>query len=507
MNNVNNDLEKIISAHKTVIKVIGVGGAGCNTLTRLSNYKIPGIETLAINTDAQDLLAAVADEKLLIGQSITKGLGAGSDCKIGEESAAESQEKIKKLVEGCELAFITCGLGGGTGTGAAPFVADLTKSLGALTISFVTMPFREEGNQRYQNALTGLENLRKNSDTIVVLENDSLIKLVPDASLQAAFTRADELLVNSVKGITGLVSNKGLVNLDFADIRSVMQNGGNAMIGIGESNAENKASDAVEKAMMNELLNVDIDGAHSALVNVTGDEGLSISEAKSVLALVEKRLDPQAKITWGLQVDKELKDKIHVLLIVTGLKGSKKKTLPRAVQEETLSLDNVKNRQEQVQNALSLKNDTKTKKKVFTEIFIEEINGDLNILTDIANNIEKQEADEKTIRQFLKSCASLQSSAQLFEYEKISEFISFVIDVIEDLVLKNYKAAENIIPFFKQLPNIVHGLVSNDQKVLDDARTFLEKVTEIVEDINSNGKEPGSSGSTIDEDIISSPGK
>src|SRR3989344_2351131 len=232
---VDKELEEVLSKHKATIKVVGCGGGGNNTITRMAEVGIEGVETIAVNTDAQDLLYTTSDKKLLLGRELTKGLGAGSNPKIGEEAARESEAEIKQLVQGANMVFVTCGLGGGTGTGSAPVVADIAKKIGALTVGIVTMPFSMEGQRRYENAIEGLEKLENIVDTLIVIPNDKLLELAPDLPLHTAFKVADEILTNAVKGIAELVTKAGLVNLDFADIKTVMGNGGIAMIGVGES--------------------------------------------------------------------------------------------------------------------------------------------------------------------------------------------------------------------------------------------------------------------------------
>ncbi len=314
------ELKRLLEAKKAGIRVVGAGGAGNNTVTRMMEVGIVGAETVAINTDAQDLLYSDADLKVLIGKEITGGLGAGGDPKIGSEAAKESKDDIKKTLEGSDLIFVTCGLGGGTGTGSSPIIAETSKKLGALTIAIVTLPFSMEGQQRMKNAKEGLENLRKVVDTIIVVPNDKLLEIVPDVSLATAFKVADEILVNSVKGITELITKPGLINLDLADVRAVMSNGGLAMIGMGESDTENRAIEAVEKALTNPLLSLDIDGADGALINVTGGPDITVREAQEIVEAVSSRLSPDAKIIWGAQVEKDLKDTVKVLVIITGVK-------------------------------------------------------------------------------------------------------------------------------------------------------------------------------------------
>jgi cell division protein FtsZ len=318
---IDEELKKILETKKANIKVVGSGGAGNNTITRMMEVGIVGAESVAVNTDAQDLLYSDADVKVLIGKEITGGLGAGGDPKIGMEAAKESKDDIKKVLEGADLVFITCGLGGGTGTGSSPIIAEVAKKVGSLTIAVVTLPFAMEGQTRMKNAKEGLENLRKIVDTIIIIPNDKLLEIVPDVSLATAFKVADEILVNSVKGITELITKPGLINLDLADVRSVMANGGLAMIGMGESDTENRAIEAVEKALTNPLLSLDIDGASGALINVTGGPDVTIREAQEIVEAVSSRLSPDAKIIWGAQINKDLRDTVRTLLIVTGVKS------------------------------------------------------------------------------------------------------------------------------------------------------------------------------------------
>lgn len=315
----NENLKKILESRKAVIKVVGTGGAGNNTISRLVQVGIVGADAVAINTDAQDLLYTDADLKVLIGKEITGGLGAGADPKIGEEAAKESKNEIKNILKGSDMVFVTCGLGGGTGTGSAPVIADIAKKLGALTVGIVTLPFTMEGRQRMQNAVDGLTKLQSIVDTLITIPNDKLLEIVPDVSLTTAFKVADEVLVNAVKGITELVTKPGLVNLDFADIRAVMDGGGLAMIGMGDSDTENRAVEAVERALNNPLLDVDIDDAKGALINISGGLDITIRECQEIVEAVSSRLNPEAKIIWGAQIIKELGDSIKAMLIVTGV--------------------------------------------------------------------------------------------------------------------------------------------------------------------------------------------
>jgi len=320
-NQIDAELEALLSKQKAKIKVVGAGGGGNNTINRITEVGVKGAETIAINTDAQDLLYTDADKKILIGRETTKGLGAGSNPKLGEEAAKENELDIKKALQGADMVFITCGLGGGTGTGSAPVVAELAKKMGALTVGVVTLPFAMEGRARYENAMIGLEKMEQSTDTLIVIPNDKLLEIAPDLPLNTAFKVADEILTSAVKGIAELVTKAGLVNLDFADIRTIMANGGVALIGVGESDTENRAEEAVQKAVTNPLLDVSIEGANGALINVCGGEDMTLDEARKVVEAVSAKLDESAKIIWGAQISKDLEKTIKVLLVVTGVKS------------------------------------------------------------------------------------------------------------------------------------------------------------------------------------------
>ncbi len=317
--NVDAELEKLLENRRAAIKVIGVGGAGNNSITRMSEVGIKGAELIAVNTDAADLLCTQCDVKILIGREISQGLGAGADPKVGREAAKEQEQELKKALKGADLVFITAGLGGGTGSGAAPVIAELAKKQGILTVAVVTLPFSMEGKVRMENAMEALERLEAVTDTIIVIPNDKLLEIAPDLPLHVSFKVADEILTNAVKGITELITKSGLINLDFADIKAVMKEGGVAMIGVGEDDSENRAQMAVEKAINNPLLDVDIAGASGALINVTGGTNMTLDEAKKVVETISKMLSEDAKIIWGAQIEPDMKNSIRAMLIVTGV--------------------------------------------------------------------------------------------------------------------------------------------------------------------------------------------
>ncbi|MEK6952025.1 MAG: cell division protein FtsZ [Nanoarchaeota archaeon] len=316
---IDRELEEILARQKAKIKVVGAGGGGNNTINRITEVGIIGAETIALNTDAQDLLYCNSDQKILIGREVTGGLGAGSIPEVGEEAARETEHEIKSKLQGADMVFITAGMGGGTGTGSAPVIAEIAKKQGCLTVAIVTMPFEMEGARRIENAVKGLEKLESNVDTLIVIPNDKLLELAPDLPLQTAFKIADEILTNAVKGIAELVTKAGLVNLDFADIRTVMGNGGVALIGVGESDTDNRAVEAVNKAIGNPLLDVDISGANGALINVSGGPDMTLEEAKKVVETVSNKLSDESRIIWGAQISEDLANTIKVMLIVTGV--------------------------------------------------------------------------------------------------------------------------------------------------------------------------------------------
>src|SRR3989344_1293485 len=316
-------LTKLLEASKAKISVVGVGGGGCNTIQRMTQVGILGAETIAVNTDAQDLLKVKAGRKILIGRKLTMGLGSGSDPSVGEASAQESIEELTDLLADSDLVFITCGMGGGTGTGAAPGVAEIVKKVKALTIGVVTMPFTVEGKKRMENAMHGIANLRQYADTVIIIPNDKILEIAPDLPVNAAFKVADEVLTNAVKGITEMVTKPGLINLDFADLKTILTRGGAAMIGLGESNSEKatdaRALEAVENALTSPLLDVDISAANRALVNVVGGSDMTLREAEMIVEAVSAKIHPNAHIIWGAMIADDIpRNQIQAMVVVAG---------------------------------------------------------------------------------------------------------------------------------------------------------------------------------------------
>jgi cell division protein FtsZ len=303
------------------ILVVGCGGAGNNTTNRLAHIGVKGAELISVNTDKQHLASVKADKKILIGYELTKGLGAGGDPNIGEQSAIEAKPALKEVMENADMVFVTGGLGGGTGTGSLPVIAEVAKSTGAVVVGAVTMPFKIE-RARIGKAKAALTKLRKNADSVVVVDNNKLLSYVPDMPMNEAFGVADEVLARMVKGITETISTPSLVNLDFADVRSVMKEGagkGIAMIGLGESDSRNRAEEAVTYALDNPLLEVDYRGAIGALVHITGGEDLSLAEANRIGEIATNYLSADANVIWGARIDSEFNGRIQVMVIMTGV--------------------------------------------------------------------------------------------------------------------------------------------------------------------------------------------
>lgn len=331
------ELLKLLEENQPKILIIGTGGSGNNTLNRIQELGVTGARTVAMNTDAQHLLKTRADKRMVLGRKKTKGLGAGSNPEVGEAAAQESEQEIKQLIGSADLVFVTCGMGGGTGTGSAAVIARAAKQAGALCIAVVTTPFSSEGLKRKENAEKGLEKLRREADTTIVIPNDKLLEYVPDLPLNAAFKAADMVLANAVKGITELITKPGLVNLDFADVRTILSESGTAMIGLGEvegSEMPDRVVHAAEKALTSPFLDMDVSSASKALVNITGGSDMTLGEAEAAMHAIAKSIAPDAHIIWGAAVDESVKNRgVRVLAVLSGVKDrSVAKTTAEAVE-------------------------------------------------------------------------------------------------------------------------------------------------------------------------------
>ncbi len=301
------------------IKVVGVGGGGCNAVNRMINEGLQGIEFITINTDAQALLLSKSPTRVRIGEKSTRGLGAGGNPEVGQKAAEESSEELYEVLKGSDMVFVTAGLGGGTGTGAAPIVAQIAKESGALTIGVVTRPFTFEGSRRMMSAENGIAKLKEQADTLIVIPNDRLLQIVDKrSSLQEAFHVADDVLRQGIQGISELITVPGLINLDFADVRTIMSEGGAALMAVGVASGEDRSRLAAEMAISSQLLDITIDGARGILFNVTGGSNLTLYEVNQAAAIIKETAHPDVNLIFGAVVDPEMRDEIRVTVIATG---------------------------------------------------------------------------------------------------------------------------------------------------------------------------------------------
>lgn len=320
------EISKIAAQLDVSIKIIGCGGGGSNTINRCVEAGISGAQLCAINTDAKHLLAIHAPKKILIGKNVTRGLGAGAIPQVGEAAAKENEREIRDFLQGANIVFVTAGMGGGTGTGSAHYAARLAKEQKSLTIGVVTLPFQAEGELRMENALDGLDRLRRLCDTTIVIPNDKLLELVPKLPVDAAFKVADEVLMQTIRGLTEIITKPGLVNLDYSDIMTVMNEGGVAFVGIGDSDEndpEDRVEAAIEEALNSPLLGeIDLKDAKGALVRIVGGPDMTVSEAQKAAEIVGQRINKHARMIWGCSIDPSLEGQVKILLIVTGAKSN-----------------------------------------------------------------------------------------------------------------------------------------------------------------------------------------
>lgn len=308
------------------IKVIGVGGAGNNAVNRMIEANVQGVDFLAANTEVQILDTSKAEKKLQLGEKLTKGLGAGAKPEIGEAAAEESKEEIMKALQGADMVFVTAGMGGGTGTGGAPIVAECAKEMGALTVAVVTKPFMFEGTVRMRNANSGIEYLKEKVDTIIIVPNERLLQAVDKkVSIQDAFRMADDVLRQGVQGISDLITVPGVINLDFADVKTIMTDQGEALMGIGIASGENRAVDAAKAAISSPLLERTIDGAKGIIISVTGSDDLGLLEINEAAQIISDAADPDANIIWGTSINPEMGDEVRITVIATGFEDVKRK--------------------------------------------------------------------------------------------------------------------------------------------------------------------------------------
>lgn len=305
------------------IKVIGVGGGGNNAVNRMIEHGVEGVEFIAVNTDAQALNLSKAETKVQIGTKLTRGLGAGANPEVGKKAAEESKEQLEEVLSGADMIFVTAGMGGGTGTGAAPVIAQVAKELGALTVGVVTRPFSFEGRRRSNQAVSGIDTLKSNVDTLIVIPNDRLLEIVDkNTPMLEAFREADNILRQGVQGISDLIAKPGLINVDFADVKTIMFDKGSALMGIGVATGETRATEAAKKAISSPLLETSIDGAHGILMNITGGTNLSLYEVQEAADLVTNAADEEVNVIFGSVINENLNDEIVVTVIATGFDES-----------------------------------------------------------------------------------------------------------------------------------------------------------------------------------------
>lgn len=306
------------------IKVIGVGGGGNNAVNRMIEHGVQGVEFIAVNTDAQALNLSKAEVKIQLGNKLTRGLGAGANPEIGRKAAEESKEQIEEALAGADMVFVTAGMGGGTGTGAAPIISQIAKELGALTVGVVTRPFMFEGRKRSTQAMAGIEGLKENVDTLIVIPNDRLLEIIDkNTPMLEAFREADNVLRQGVQGISDLIATPGLINVDFADVKTIMSDKGSALMGIGVATGENRATEAAKKAISSPLLETSIDGARGVLMNITGGANLSLYEVQEAADIVTSAADQEVNVIFGSVINENLKEEIVVTVIATGFDESK----------------------------------------------------------------------------------------------------------------------------------------------------------------------------------------
>ena len=493
------------TAYQTVVKVLGVGGAGNNTLNRLSKQKLKSIETIAINTDAQNLLGILADRKVLIGKSITAGLGSGGDPEIGERSAEESRRSLEGLIEGTDILFLTGGLGGGTGTGALPVIGKIAREVGTLTIAIVSMPFSEEGLIRWENAQIGLEKLKKTMDTVIILRNDKLMELYPDLPLKESFQKGDELLVSTLTGMSSMILRQGVINLDFADISNVMRDGPNAVIGVGESDSENRAEESARRAMSHPMMDADIEGAQSALIHVTGDDDMTLKEARSVIRFVSQKMDSSAKLIWGVTVDKSIKHGMRVMIIVTGLQESEEKEkfeddmvlydqheeiepelIPiekNGIIDKGASIFDIK--ESILASSPSVSVQSKPKKAVtqttllFYKIFEEEAQGDLKRFDRAIHQLRENSSNKRAVLDARQSCKLLLASAQMFGFDEIAQLLTSIENILSGIQSQEIEMNNKLIDSITLAMEMVVDLMENRNDGRGETGYIVERLKEL----------------------------
>lgn len=493
-----------IASYNTVVKVLGAGGAGNNTLTRIHKLNLRDIETVAINTDGQDLIAAKADKKILIGKNLTSALGAGGDPEIGERSAKENEKELLSSIYGTDLLFLTGGMGGGTATGSLPVISKLARDQGVLTVAVVTMPFNEEGIIRWENAQIGLDKLKKNVDCVIVLQNDTLAEIYPDLPMIEAFRHGDEILVNALIGISNLILSRGLINLDFADVSMILKDGPRGVIGLGSSDSENRAEEAARRALSHPMMNESIHGAQSALIHVAGGTNITLKEARQVVRSIAKQMDTSARIIWGVTIHKNLKNKINVMLIVTGLQDAPQKRKEAEVFEEPVMQPAIASRSEpedfsQAMDSKSIfdikdsimssgaevaikpqtpKTVTKTT-ILFYKIFEEEAQGDLTRFDRSIQIVYKNPDNRRAILDARQACRLLHASAQMFGFDEIAQLLHAMEEILASVLSREKSMSDKLLESLTLAMDAVKDLIQNRNDGRGETGYIVDRIREL----------------------------
>lgn len=500
IDDIQNFLESI-EPYNTRITVIGTGGAGNNTIQRLLPKAGKAIHTILVNTDAQDLLANKANRKVLIGKNITGGLGSGGDPMLGERSAEESKEILSTALEKTDMLFLTGGMGGGTGTGSLPVIARLARDKGILTVGIVTMPFSEEGIIRWENAQIGIEKLRKSVDTLIVLRNDKLLSLYPNLPLNEAFYHADEMLINALIGLTELILKKGLINLDFADVSMVMRDGPNAVIGVGESDSENRVEDAIQRALAHPFMEADIHGAQSALIHMTSGTNITVMETRKILKMISEMLDPSARIIWGTTQEKQFKNTLKIMIIASGLvdktekeiKGDQRTSAFGTIHDLTQteeSYDSKRTIFDIRDSIMSSGTEVSTQVKkvqpvtqttvVFYKIFEDEAAGDLERFDRSIHFLRKNPGNRKVLMEACQACKLLNASAQMFGFDEISQLLSAIEHILDRVHSSELILKEEIIDSLTLGMEMVFDLIENKSDGRGETGYIVDRLKSLV---------------------------
>ncbi len=506
MNHPNQD--HTIEVYPTRIVVLGTGGAGNNTINNLTKRHLENVVTLAVNTDAQDLLKTTCSRKLLIGKNISYGLGAGGDPEIGERAAEESREIIEAALEHTDLLFVTCGLGGGTGTGSAPIIAKIARAKGILTNAIVSMPFSEEGIIRWENAQIGLERLKKEVDTLILLKNDRLVELYPHLSIEDAFRESDQILIGALSGLSNLIIKPGLVNLDFADVSMVLKDGPNIMIGIGESNTDNRVEDAIRRAIGHPLMMEDITGAQSVLVHMTGGPDVTMKEAHAAIKLISGKLDTNARVIWGITIDKILGNTFRIMLIMGGIpdESMRKKTVSEGAEAQTAeslsdaATEVLKDHAIKDKKALfDIKESILTKgtkistrakpakpvtktMMIFYKIFEDEAKSDLKKFDRAIHFLRENPENRRALLEAKQTCKMLIASAQMFGFDEISQLLSSIENILTCIQSREITITHKIIDSIILGMEMVQDLLENRSDGRGETGYIVDRLRELKEE-------------------------